>query len=253
MKIGAQFYTIRDYCKTPEALDESLKIIADIGYRHIQLSGVCAYDPHWMAERLHAYGLEANITHFPYDRIIHHTADAIAHHDAIGCKYIGLGSNPRGIHSEGLTVMASELKPVLPEILRTGHKLMYHNHHYEFAHFGGKTFMELFCDTFSPEECGITLDLYWVQAGGADPAWWLRNLDGRVNCIHLKDMVFSTADNSVRMASVGSGNMNYPAILNACDDAHVEYAFVEQDECYGENPFACLRRSYAYLRAAGLE
>ena len=44
MKIGAQFFTIRDYCRTPEALDESLKRVADIGYRHIQLSGVCPYE-----------------------------------------------------------------------------------------------------------------------------------------------------------------------------------------------------------------
>ena len=42
MKIGAQFFTIRDYCKTISALDESMKKVADIGYKHIQLSGVYA-------------------------------------------------------------------------------------------------------------------------------------------------------------------------------------------------------------------
>ena len=70
MKIGAQFYTIRDYCKTLADLDESMKKVADIGYKHIQLSGVCAYEADWMAERLAAYGLAADITHFSYDRII---------------------------------------------------------------------------------------------------------------------------------------------------------------------------------------
>ena len=61
------------------------------------------------------------------------------------------------------------------------------------------------------------------------------------------------ADWAVRMAAIGDGNMNYPEILKACEDAHVEYTFVEQDNCYGEDPFACLRRSYDYLRAQGLE
>ena len=56
MKIGAQFFTIRDYCKTLSDLDESMKKVADIGYKHIQLSGVCAYEADWMAERLKAYG-----------------------------------------------------------------------------------------------------------------------------------------------------------------------------------------------------
>ena len=101
--------------------------------------------------------------------------------------------------------------------------------------------------------CGITLDTYWAQAGGADPAQWLRRLDGRVNCVHFKDMVFSPEDKGVRMAAIGEGNMNYPEILKACDDAHVEYGFVEQDNCYGEDPFLCLKRSYEYLTAQGLE
>ncbi len=253
MKIGAQFYTIRDFCKTVEDLDESLKKVADIGYRHIQLSGVCAYDSVWMAERLKAYGLEANITHYSYDRIIHHTADAIAFHDNMACKYIGIGSNPRGIDPAGLSTMAEELAPVLPAIIASGHKFMYHNHHMEYARFGGKTFIDLLCETFTPEECGVTLDTYWVQAGGADPAWWLRHLDGRVNCVHFKDMVYSVEDKGVRMAAIGDGNMNYPEILRACDDAHVEYGFVEQDNCYGEDPFVCLKRSYDYLRAQGLD
>ena len=40
MNIGAQFFTIRDFCKTTEELAESLKRVADIGYKTIQLSGV---------------------------------------------------------------------------------------------------------------------------------------------------------------------------------------------------------------------
>ena len=118
---------------------------------------------------------------------------------------------------------------------------------------GGKTFIDLLCETFTPAECGVTLDTYWVQAGGGDPAWWLRNLKGRVDCVHFKDMVFSPEDKGVRMAAIGEGNMNYPEILKACDDAHVEYGFVEQDNCYGEDPFLCLKRSYEYLTAQGLD
>ncbi len=253
MKIGAQFFTIRDFCKTTADLDESLKKVADIGYRHIQLSGVCAYDSVWMAERLAAYGLEANITHYNYGQIVGNTADTIAFHDNMNCKYIGIGSSPKPIDPEGLAIMAAELKPAIPAILASGHKLMYHNHHMEYARFGGKTYIDLFCETFTPEECGITLDTYWVQAGGGDPAWWLRHLDGRVNCVHFKDMVYSPADKGVRMAAIGEGKMNYPEILRACDDAHVEYGFVEQDNCYGEDPFVCLKRSYDYLHAEGLD
>ena len=130
---------------------------------------------------------------------------------------------------------------------------MYHNHHMEFARFDGKTFLDLLCETFTPEECGVTLDTSWVQAGGGDPAYWLRRLSGRVDCVHFKDMVFSPEDKAVRMAAIGDGNMNYPEILRACEDAGVQYAFVEQDNCYGVDPFLCLKRSYDWLHAQGLE
>ena len=35
MQIGAQFYTIRDFCKTPEDLALSLRKVADIGYKTV--------------------------------------------------------------------------------------------------------------------------------------------------------------------------------------------------------------------------
>lgn len=92
----------------------------------------------------------------------------------------------------------------------------------------------------------------WVMAGGADPAAWLRKLKGRVDCVHFKDMVYAPEDHAVRMAPIGQGNMNYAEILKACEDANVRYGYVEQDNCYGEDPVACLRQSYEWFRAQGL-
>ena len=57
MKIGAQFYTIRDYCKNLDDFAESLKKVADIGYTTVQISGTCAYEADWLAEQLKATGL----------------------------------------------------------------------------------------------------------------------------------------------------------------------------------------------------
>ena len=253
MKIGAQMYTVRELCRTLDGLDETMKKVADIGYTTIQLSGVCAYEAEWMAQKLKEYGLSADITHFDYGRIVNDTEGTIAFHDTMNCRYIGIGSNPRGVNPEGLEKMADELKDAIPKIMSSGHKFMYHNHHMEFAKFDGKNFLELLCERFTEDECGVTLDTYWVQAGGADPAFWLRKLKGRVNCVHFKDMVFSPADKNVRMAPIGEGNMNYTEIIKACDDAKVEYGYVEQDNCYGEDPILCLKRSYDYFRAQGLD
>lgn len=69
MKIGVQFYTLRDYCKTPEELAASLKRVADIGYTTVQISGVCEFEPEWLKKELDKNGLECAITHWGYDEV----------------------------------------------------------------------------------------------------------------------------------------------------------------------------------------
>ena len=91
MEIGAQFYTIRDYCKDLNSLEESLKKVAAIGYKTIQLSGVCAYDPAWIKEKLVENGLRCVLTHSPCDRMIAETEAVCAEHDVYDCKHIGIG------------------------------------------------------------------------------------------------------------------------------------------------------------------
>ena len=55
------------------------------------------------------------------------------------------------------------------------------------------------------------------------------------------------------MAPVGEGNINFDAVLYACESAGTEYLLAEQDDCYGEDPFDCLARSYKFLKAAGID
>ena len=92
MQIGAQFYTIRDFCKTPEDLALSLKKVADIGYKTVQISGTCPYDPQWLKEQLDATGLKCVLTHIAAARLQEETAQVVKDHDVFCCDYIGLGS-----------------------------------------------------------------------------------------------------------------------------------------------------------------
>ena len=91
------------------------------------------------------------------------------------------------------------------------------------------------------------LDTYWVQAAGGDPAAWIRKLKGRLDRVHFKDMVFSLEDKKSVIAPIGEGNMNYDAIIEACLVSDVEIGYVELDDCHGEDPFDCMKRSYNYL------
>ena len=64
MKIGAQLYNVRNFCKTPEDLSQTLQKIAAIGYRYIQASGICACDPTWLVAELKKNGKKQYHTHY---------------------------------------------------------------------------------------------------------------------------------------------------------------------------------------------
>lgn len=251
MEIGAQLYTLRDYCKTLPDFAETLKRVADIGYRTVQVSGTCPYEPHWLKEQLEATGLRCVITHSDPGRI-RTDAGRVAEEQAVfGCRYIGIGCMPGGLdHPEDYDRFAEGYQEAAGEIAARGALLMYHNHHMEFMKApDGRLYIEKLAEAFAPGTLGFTLDTYWVQYGGGDPAQWLEKLSGRVPCIHLKDM--ACVRKEPHMAPIGEGNLNFERIFAAAEAAGTRYMLVEQDSCYGEDPFDCLRRSYQYLRSCG--
>jgi sugar phosphate isomerase/epimerase len=249
MKIGAQLYSVHDYTKTLEDFAETLKKIADIGYTSVQVSGTCAYEPEWLRDELKKNGLTCVLTHTKPADIIENTEKVCRNHDVFGCKNIGLGAMPGGgkVTDEIYEKFLADFKPAAEIMKANGHKLFYHNHAFEFTRSAdGKLFMDKILEEFSPDLLGITFDTYWAQKAGEDPAAWIRKLSGRLPCIHLKDIT-----DDEKMAVVGEGNIDFDAVFAAAAESGVEYMLVEQDDCYGEDPFDCLRRSYQNLKAYG--
>jgi sugar phosphate isomerase/epimerase len=102
------------------------------------------------------------------------------------------------------------------------------------------------------EKLKAEIDVYWIQAGGGDPAEWIRCCAGRQPLLHLKDMTVGP-EREQRMAEVGEGNMNWQAILDAAREGGVEWCLVEQDNCYERNPFESLEISYHNLVRMGFQ
>ncbi len=248
MEIGAQLYTVRDFCKDPDALAETLKKIADIGYKHVQVSGTCAYEAGWLGRELRKNGLSCVLTHIPAKRLLEETEQVVADHDVLDCTYIGLGYYKFDPAEEKYREFCGQYAPVAEKIAAGGKYFMYHNHASEFHKIGEKTVLAKLAEDFPADKMGFTLDTYWVQVGGGDPADWIRQLSGRVPCIHLKDYA-----PEAKMAVVGEGSIDFDRVFSNAEDAGTKYMLVEQDHCYGEDPFACLRRSYAFLKSRGFQ
>ena len=249
MEIGAQFFTVREQCKTLDDFALTLKKVADIGYRTVQISGTCDFKPQWLKEQLDQNGLRCVITHTPADRLQADPAQVARDHDVFACPHVGLGwysfDEEKGDTYEKFI---RTYRPVAEQLSVNGKLFMYHNHDQEFKRIGGKLIIEKLMEDIPAEVMGFTLDTFWVQAGGGDPAQWLEKLHGRIPCIHLKDFAYGR-----KMAVVGEGNINFGRVFEKAEAGGTRYMLVEQDDCNGEDPMDCLRRSYLYLKAQGFE
>ena len=248
MEIGAQFFTLRDFCKTTEDLAETLKKVRDIGYKTVQISGTCAYDPAWLKSELDKNELHCVLTHTSGDRMRYDTESVIEDHNILDCKYIGLGYFPMSaVKEDDSPAHFFELyTPVAKAFAQRGKYFMYHNHDMEMQKKDGKPLLQILAEGFAPELVGFTLDTFWIQAGGGDPAQWIEKLSCRVPCIHLKDFAYGR-----KMEVIGEGNINFDRVFAKAEVAGTKYMLVEQDDCNGHDPFDCLRRSYEYLKACG--
>lgn len=255
MIIGAQLYTLRDFCRNLDDFSETLKKVADIGYTSVQVSGTCPYEAEWLRDELKKNGLTCGITHFDFNRVLNDTEKVIEEHKTFGCKYIGLGSMPGGASKYAEFRDNPKLIPAVDKIAAAGMKFMYHNHsgEYETLMEDGRPVMFHLSDDFTPAQMGFTLDTYWVKYGGYDVVPEIERLAGRLPVIHFKDM-FLTEDGEKKMSWVGSGNvLDFEKIVEAFLKAGTEFGYVEQDNCNGEDPFLCLKKSYDYLTSLGLQ
>ena len=249
---GAQLYTVRDYTRTAEGVAETLRRVRAIGYRAVQVSAFGPVDPEEVARLARVHGLQIAATHFDWGEFRTDLERLIEVHRLWGCRHAAIGGLPSEYYvAGGAARFAAELAPIAERLAAAGIDFSYHNHNHELVRYGDTTWLHQVYAAAPPEHLKAELDVYWLVAGGADPVQWIDDLSGRQTIVHFKDMAMAP-DRTQRFAEVGEGNLNWPKIVAACRAAEIEWAFVEQDDCYGQDPFACLATSYRNLSGMGL-
>lgn len=255
--LGAQLFTCRAFCKTIEGVAETFRKVARIGYSSVQVSGFGPVDPNDVALAARDAGVTIAATHVGWDRFLGELDDVIETHKLWGCNHPAIGGLPREYHnagSGGVKRFIEELTPVAQKLAAEGMDFSYHNHAHELVKYGDddKPWLEILYDRAPAEILKAEIDTHWIVAGGGDPAQWVRDCAGREPLLHLKDFAMDAEDGR-RFAEIGEGNLNWAAILSAAEEGGVEHYLVEQDDCYGRDPFESLAISYRNLAAMGLE
>ena len=168
------------------------------------------------------------------------------------CDHPAIGGLPGEYHTpDGLKRFLDELAPIAEKLAAEGMDFSYHNHNHELVKYDGKTWLAMLYEQAPPDMLKAEIDTFWIQAGGGDPAAWVRMCAGREPLLHLKDFAMAPGREQ-RFAEIGEGNMNWAAILKAAQESGVEWYLVEQDRCYERDPFESLAISYRNLKGMGL-
>ncbi len=250
--LAAQLYTLREFTKTVDDFASSMRKVRQIGYTAVQVSGIGPIPPAEVKSIVDDNGLMICNTHIAFERLTNDLPAVIDEHKLWNCRHVAVGSMPasyRNAGEQGFHQFARDATVIGQKLAAAGLTFSYHNHSFEFERFGKKTGLDILYNESDPAALRAELDTYWVQHGGADPAQWVRRLKERMPVIHLKDMVILNGQQT--MAEIGEGNLNWPAILDACRDGGVEWYAVEQDICQ-RDPFESLAISMRNLHDMGL-
>ena len=258
-RIGAQLYTLRNFCKTLEEFDESCKKVREIGYQVVQLSGIGDFTAEEVKAVLDKYGLTCACTHRAPEKYLENIEEEINFHKTIGCKVCGLGAMPEGTKADfvgdsGLELVetfAKNFGPVCQKLAEHDLIFAYHNHGFEFVKINGRYLFEELFDKMPYDNFKLILDVYWLASVGINPAKFITRYKDKIACMHYKDLKV-VKHREQTYAEVGQGNLDWDEIIEASANSSVEFALVEQDKC-DKDPFEALKISYEFLKEKGFE
>ena len=226
MKLGAQFYSIRDNTTTPEDLYKTFKAIKEIGYEIVQMSAICEIDPHLLQSYSEEFDLPITCTHSPFDRIVNDTDKLIEEHKIYGCPTIGLGAMPNEYREDkGVYEFISIMREPLAKIKAAGLNFAYHNHAFEFETVDGKLIYDILIDELP--DLDFIIDTYWVKYAGYDYLEYIKKIGAdRIKNVHFKDMASEPQGD---ICPCGNGVIDFAPVIKLCDELGIENALVEQD------------------------
>ena len=246
--IALQLYTLRPDVY-PEGRDDFpgvLRTVADIGYKGVEFAGLHGHDAKQIKRLLDDLGLKACSSHagLPTPETLRQMADTEC---TLGSTRIISGLGPDQFRTvDDCKAAAAKFQKAAEMLEPYGIKFGYHNHWWEFDRVEGQTVYEILMaeglDFFSE------LDVYWAAWGKTEPVEVVGRHKSRIPFLHLKDGMLQESHPHV---AVGSGKLDFSAIIGAADPQVLEWLVVELDAFDGDM-LEAVKKSYRYLTSNGL-
>lgn len=258
-QFGIQMYTLRNFMKTPEDYENTLRRVAEMGYQNVQITPPAGFSSAEHTEKLlEKYGLSADsafcgVYDIP-DKL------QVIEKDAKVLKTDVLRTNSIRREdrngAEGYKRFAAHLNVCGKALHEMGLKFMYHFHSFEFVKLGNTRGIDILLDETDPEYVYFQPDVFWLTASGTEPSRALEMFRGRAIYMHLKDYVIVKRESEVleetkcASAPVGTGNLAWEHIIAKAKEIGITN-FVVEDDMGVLDPFESAKQSIENMRKLG--
>lgn len=234
--LGLQLYSLRD--QFSKDVPGTMAQVRAFGFTQVELAGTYGKSPEEFNALLAANGLKAVAGHFGYDQFRDNPEGVAKEAKALGLQYAGVAWVPHdGAFGEAQAHETAKVFNRAGEVLaKHGIKFYYHNHGYEFAPVGDGTAFDILVKETKPEWVSFQMDVMWTYFPGQDPAKLMAKYGNRWALMHVKDLRKGVATGSLSGGTdtrndvvIGSGQVNWPALLAASKKAGVKYYFIEDE------------------------
>ncbi len=250
--VSIQLFSLReDLEKDPKGTLIALK---KMGYDGIEPYGgkdLYGFSTEEFIDFINELGLKVPSAHISYETLLADPDDTLAFHKSLGCKYLAMPymipeKLPGGEDHDGVF---ENMQMICEKGKEYGIQICFHNHEGEFKKLDDKFIMEHIMD--GVPSLKAEYDTAWIAVMNIDPVAYIRNNADRCALIHLKDYYRKkeVTEGRGELRPVGYGVQNIPHLLDAAEDAGVEWIVVEQDTAaFGKTNLECAKMSIDYLK-----
>jgi sugar phosphate isomerase/epimerase len=277
---GLQLYTLED--APAKDLNGTLKTVADIGYRTVELPQAYGKSAAALRQAIDAVGLSCPAIHalprasegswdiegdvsrladdvytlgaayvvVPAPRYSDALVEALKHPPEGGFNTTNLAELIKMLKADDWKRTADLLNEKAAILARSGIRLAYHNHGFDFSPVDhGKSGFDILLERTDPKLVDFELDVGWATVAAQDIRGLFQRAQGRIRLLHLKDAQ-KPSSNPLDLASadVGQGIVDWRGLFTLIRETKVRHLFVEQEAPWnGTTPMQAVRAGYAYL------
>lgn len=238
MSVSLQLWSLRDAVKGDFA--RTVGEVARIGFAGVETAGYGNLDAATAARAVADAGLQCSGMHVGWAALRADLPKVAGEAYLFGTRHVICPAGPREVmrSAAAFRALGEELDEIGGRLRAYGLEFHYHNHGFDLVGFDGRPGLDWMLDAARPAHLGCEADVHWLQAGGVDPAGFIRAHGRRIRLLHLRDD-----------EGLGTGPVDFSAVFSAADGiGAVEWQVLEVEK-YRHEPLESVRHAFAQLQA----